>query len=135
MGICLRLLSNQKQFVGFKLEKVGETAGTINTIVVKEGLLRTMEKEAGEKCCEEMKGAWSEAYDQLFAAIQAEMAKVAAAAQAEETQEPSSLWENAAAEPLLKIFRVVPIVMPDESEQAKALSQIPLKAPYTCSTA
>nr|GEV22898.1 hypothetical protein [Tanacetum cinerariifolium] len=33
-----------------------------------------------------MKGAWSEAYDQFCAAIQAEMAKEATAAQAEETQ-------------------------------------------------
>ncbi|PWA78663.1 non-symbiotic hemoglobin 2 [Artemisia annua] len=54
--------------------------------VVKEALLRTVEKGAGEKWCEEMKGAWSEAYDQLSAAIQAEMAKEAAEAQAAETQ-------------------------------------------------
>ncbi|GKD95899.1 non-symbiotic hemoglobin 2 [Tanacetum coccineum] len=53
--------------------------------VVKEALLRTVEKGAGEKWCEEMKGAWSEAYDQLSAAIQAEMAKEAADTQAEET--------------------------------------------------
>ncbi|KAL8210623.1 hypothetical protein R6Q57_005060 [Mikania cordata] len=45
--------------------------------VVKEGLLRTVEKGVGEKWCEEMKGAWSEAYDQLAAAIQAEMNKEA----------------------------------------------------------
>ena len=29
-----------------------------------------MEKDAGEKCCEGMKGVWSEAYGQLFADIQ-----------------------------------------------------------------
>ncbi|KAK9078727.1 hypothetical protein SSX86_002784 [Deinandra increscens subsp. villosa] len=46
--------------------------------VVKEGLLRTVEKGVGEKWCEDMKGAWSEAYDQLAAAIQAEMNKEAA---------------------------------------------------------
>ncbi|KAJ0550526.1 putative Globin-like superfamily, leghemoglobin, iron-binding protein [Helianthus annuus] len=46
--------------------------------VVKEGLLRTVEKGVGEKWSEEMKGAWSEAYDQLAAAIQAEMNKEAA---------------------------------------------------------
>ncbi|KAI7753050.1 hypothetical protein M8C21_016805 [Ambrosia artemisiifolia] len=45
--------------------------------VVKEGLLRTVEKGVGEKWNEEMKGAWSEAYDQLAAAIQAEMNKEA----------------------------------------------------------
>ncbi|XP_076902151.1 anaerobic nitrite reductase HB2-like [Bidens hawaiensis] len=41
--------------------------------VVKEALLRTVEKGVAEKWSEEMKGAWSEAYDQLAAAIQAEM--------------------------------------------------------------
>ncbi|KAI3705232.1 hypothetical protein L1987_75466 [Smallanthus sonchifolius] len=46
--------------------------------VVKEALLRTVEKGVGEKWCEDMKGAWSEAYDQLAAAIQAEMNKEAA---------------------------------------------------------
>ncbi|MFS7957580.1 putative Globin-like superfamily protein [Helianthus anomalus] len=41
--------------------------------VVKEAVLRTVEKGVGEKWSEEMKGAWSEAYDQLANAIQAEM--------------------------------------------------------------
>ncbi|KAI3748556.1 hypothetical protein L6452_11702 [Arctium lappa] len=41
--------------------------------VVKEALIRTVEKGVGEKWSEEMKGAWSEAYDQLAAAIKAEM--------------------------------------------------------------
>ncbi|GKB62533.1 hypothetical protein Tco_0918719, partial [Tanacetum coccineum] len=36
---------------------------------------RTVEKGAGEKCFEKMKSTWSEAYDQLSATIQAEMAK------------------------------------------------------------
>ncbi|GJX98943.1 non-symbiotic hemoglobin 2 [Tanacetum coccineum] len=36
---------------------------------------RTVEKGAGEKCFEEMKSTWSEAYDQLSTTIQAEMAK------------------------------------------------------------
>ncbi|KAL4576792.1 hypothetical protein LXL04_012891 [Taraxacum kok-saghyz] len=43
--------------------------------VVKEGVLRTVEKGVGEKWNEEMKEAWSEAYDQLAAAILAEMNK------------------------------------------------------------
>ncbi|KAK1421212.1 hypothetical protein QVD17_23385 [Tagetes erecta] len=46
--------------------------------VVKVGLLRTIEKGVGEKWCEDMKAAWSESYDQLAAAIQAEMTKEAA---------------------------------------------------------
>ncbi|GJU15941.1 non-symbiotic hemoglobin 2 [Tanacetum coccineum] len=54
--------------------------------VVKESLLRTPEKRAGEKCCEEMKDAWSEACVQLSAALQAEMVKEAVAAKAEEMQ-------------------------------------------------
>lgn len=41
--------------------------------VVKEGVLRTVEKAMGEKYNEEMKDAWSEAYNQLAAAILAEM--------------------------------------------------------------
>lgn len=45
--------------------------------VVKEGLLRTVEKGVGDKWSEEMKSAWTEAYDQLAAAIQAEMKKEA----------------------------------------------------------
>ncbi|KAL8201431.1 hypothetical protein R6Q57_012770 [Mikania cordata] len=45
--------------------------------VVKEALLRTVEKGVGENWCEEMKGAWSEAYNQLAVAIQAEMNKEA----------------------------------------------------------
>lgn len=52
--------------------------------VVKEGVLRTVEKGVGEKWSEEMKGAWSEAYDQLAAAILSEMSKEAA----ETTDEP-----------------------------------------------
>ncbi|XP_071706965.1 anaerobic nitrite reductase HB2-like [Rutidosis leptorrhynchoides] len=46
--------------------------------VVKEAVLRTVEKGVGEKWSEEMKGAWAEAYDQLAAAIQDEMKKEAA---------------------------------------------------------
>nr|GMC50089.1 non-symbiotic hemoglobin 2 [Ipomoea batatas] len=41
--------------------------------VVKEALLRTVEEAMGEKWSEEMKEAWAEAYDQLAAAIKAEM--------------------------------------------------------------
>ncbi|XP_057470706.1 non-symbiotic hemoglobin 2 [Actinidia eriantha] len=41
--------------------------------VVKEALLRTVEEAVGEKWNEEMKGAWGKAYDQLAAAIKAEM--------------------------------------------------------------
>lgn len=48
--------------------------------VVKEALLRTVEKAMDEKYNEEMKDAWSEAYDQLAAAIKTEMKKVAASA-------------------------------------------------------
>ncbi|KAI3799654.1 hypothetical protein L1987_34953 [Smallanthus sonchifolius] len=47
--------------------------------VVKEALIRTVEKAMGEKCTEEMKDAWSEAYDQLAAAIKTEMKQEAAA--------------------------------------------------------
>ncbi|KAI3793498.1 hypothetical protein L1987_36117 [Smallanthus sonchifolius] len=48
--------------------------------VVKEALIRTVEKAMGEKCSEEMKDAWSnEAYDQLAAAIKTEMKQEAAA--------------------------------------------------------
>nr|CAB91629.1 hemoglobin [Cichorium intybus x Cichorium endivia] len=56
--------------------------------VVKEGVLRTVEKGVGEKWSEEMKGAWSEAYDQLAAAIITEMKKEATEMdeEAEETQ-------------------------------------------------
>ncbi|KAI6676579.1 hypothetical protein NL676_037375 [Syzygium grande] len=36
-------------------------------------LLRTIEEAVGEKWSEEMEGAWGEGYDQLAAAIQAEM--------------------------------------------------------------
>nr|XP_043634659.1 non-symbiotic hemoglobin 2-like [Erigeron canadensis] len=53
--------------------------------VVKEGVLRTVEKGVGEKWGEEMKEAWSEAYNQLAAAIQAEMEKEAAETQLQET--------------------------------------------------
>lgn len=41
--------------------------------MVKEALLRTIEKAVGEKWSDEMKSAWAEAYDQLAAAIKAEM--------------------------------------------------------------
>ncbi|KAL7215244.1 hypothetical protein ACSBR1_027413 [Camellia fascicularis] len=41
--------------------------------VVKEALLRTVKEAIGEKWNEEMNGAWGEAYDQLAAAIKAEM--------------------------------------------------------------
>ncbi|XP_059298637.1 non-symbiotic hemoglobin 2 [Lycium ferocissimum] len=47
--------------------------------VVKEALLRTVEEAMGEKWSEEMKQAWAEAYDQLAAAIKAEMHAEAAA--------------------------------------------------------
>ncbi|XAR52305.1 hypothetical protein NMG60_11020292 [Bertholletia excelsa] len=46
--------------------------------VVKEALLRTVEEAVGEKWNEEMKEAWGEAYDQLSAAIKAEMKEEAA---------------------------------------------------------
>ncbi|XP_071706780.1 anaerobic nitrite reductase HB2-like [Rutidosis leptorrhynchoides] len=45
--------------------------------VVKEAVLRTVEKGVGDKWSEEMKGAWTEAYDQLAAVIQNEMKKEA----------------------------------------------------------
>ncbi|XP_010267328.1 PREDICTED: non-symbiotic hemoglobin 2-like [Nelumbo nucifera] len=41
--------------------------------VVKEALLTTIEEAVGEKWSEEMAGAWGEAFDQLAAAIKAEM--------------------------------------------------------------
>ncbi|XP_071707314.1 anaerobic nitrite reductase HB2-like [Rutidosis leptorrhynchoides] len=47
-------------------------------VVVKKGVLRTVQKGVGEKWSEEMKGAWSEAYDQLAAAILDKMKKEAA---------------------------------------------------------
>ncbi|KAK4343660.1 hypothetical protein RND71_036754 [Anisodus tanguticus] len=47
--------------------------------VVKEALLRTVEESMGEKWSDEMKEAWGEAYDQLAAAIKAEMHAEAAA--------------------------------------------------------
>uniref|UniRef100_A0A5B7C5Z9 Putative non-symbiotic hemoglobin 2 n=1 Tax=Davidia involucrata TaxID=16924 RepID=A0A5B7C5Z9_DAVIN len=46
--------------------------------VVKEALLRTVKEAVGEKWSEELNGAWSEAYDQLAAAIKAEMKEEAA---------------------------------------------------------
>ncbi|KAI3903630.1 hypothetical protein MKW98_032284 [Papaver atlanticum] len=46
--------------------------------VVKEALLRTLETELGDKWNEEMKCAWSEAYDHLATAIKAEMKEVRA---------------------------------------------------------
>ncbi|KAI3809232.1 hypothetical protein L1987_25202 [Smallanthus sonchifolius] len=52
--------------------------------VVKERLLRTVEKGVGEKWCEDMKV--SEAYDQLAAAIQAEINKEAAELNKEDTE-------------------------------------------------
>ncbi|KAK9061308.1 hypothetical protein SSX86_018488 [Deinandra increscens subsp. villosa] len=48
--------------------------------VVKEALIRTVEKGMGERCNEEMKDAWSEAYNHLAAAIKTEMKKEEAAA-------------------------------------------------------
>ncbi|KAG5615992.1 hypothetical protein H5410_015816 [Solanum commersonii] len=47
--------------------------------VVKEALLRTVEEAMGKKWKDEMKEAWGEAYDQLAAAIKAEMHAEAAA--------------------------------------------------------
>ncbi|KAF9612682.1 hypothetical protein IFM89_003157 [Coptis chinensis] len=47
--------------------------------VVKEALLRTIKDALGEKWSEEMCSAWGEAYDQLAAAIKAEMKEEAAA--------------------------------------------------------
>ncbi|KAL5981815.1 Non-symbiotic hemoglobin 2 [Asimina triloba] len=41
--------------------------------VVKEALLKTIQGSMGEKWSEEMKCAWAEAYDQLAAAIKAQM--------------------------------------------------------------
>jgi len=41
--------------------------------VVRDALLRTIEEAVGEKWSEEMEGAWGAGYDQLAAAIQAEM--------------------------------------------------------------
>nr|XP_043633865.1 non-symbiotic hemoglobin 2-like [Erigeron canadensis] len=43
--------------------------------IVKEAVIRTVKKAMGEKCNGEMKDAWSEAYDQLAAAIKTEMKK------------------------------------------------------------
>ncbi|KAI7749839.1 hypothetical protein M8C21_027504 [Ambrosia artemisiifolia] len=50
--------------------------------VVKEALIRTVEKAMGEKCSEEMKDAWREAYDHLAAAVKNEMKQEATAAAA-----------------------------------------------------
>ncbi|XP_016471234.1 anaerobic nitrite reductase HB2 [Nicotiana tabacum] len=47
--------------------------------VVKEALLRTVKEAMGEKWSEDVKEAWGEAYDQLAAAIKAEMHAEAAA--------------------------------------------------------
>ncbi|KAJ8427931.1 hypothetical protein Cgig2_023307 [Carnegiea gigantea] len=47
--------------------------------VVKQALLRTVEEAVGEKWSEEMKCAWGSAYDQLAAAIKAEMKQEPAA--------------------------------------------------------
>lgn len=41
--------------------------------VVKQALLRTIEEASGDKWSEELKCAWSVAYDHLAAAIKAEM--------------------------------------------------------------
>ncbi|OWM70258.1 non-symbiotic hemoglobin 2 [Punica granatum] len=57
--------------------------------VVKEALLRTIEEGVGNKWGEDMGSAWSEAYDQLVAAIKAEMNSEAAAAQL-----PSSISDD-----------------------------------------
>jgi len=46
--------------------------------VVKQALLRTVEEAVGEKWNEETKCAWGTAYDQLAAAIKAEMKPEAA---------------------------------------------------------
>ena len=46
--------------------------------MVKEALVRTVEKGVGEKWSEDMKLAWFEAYDQLAAAIKTQMKKEAA---------------------------------------------------------
>ncbi|KAL2548922.1 Non-symbiotic hemoglobin 2 [Forsythia ovata] len=48
--------------------------------VVKEALLRTVKEAMGDKWSEEMKGAWTEAYDQLATAIKDEIKAEAAAA-------------------------------------------------------
>lgn len=48
--------------------------------IVKEALIRTVAKAMGERCSEEMKNAWGEAYDQMAAAIITEMKQEAAAA-------------------------------------------------------
>ncbi|XP_076899487.1 anaerobic nitrite reductase HB2-like [Bidens hawaiensis] len=48
--------------------------------VVKEALIRTVEKAMGEKCSEEMKDAWRVAYDHLADAVKTEMKQEAAAA-------------------------------------------------------
>ncbi|KAK1409652.1 hypothetical protein QVD17_36181 [Tagetes erecta] len=50
--------------------------------IVKEALIRTVTKAMGERCSEEMKNAWAEAYDQMAAAIITEMKQEAAAAKA-----------------------------------------------------
>lgn len=47
---------------------------------MKEALLRTVKTAVGDKWSEEMGGAWGEAYDQLAAAIKAEMKEEAAIA-------------------------------------------------------
>ncbi|KAL2921529.1 Non-symbiotic hemoglobin 2 [Bienertia sinuspersici] len=47
-------------------------------MVVKQALLRTIEEASGDKWSEELKCAWTVAYDQLAAAIKAEMKEEAA---------------------------------------------------------
>ncbi|XP_042011581.1 non-symbiotic hemoglobin 2 [Salvia splendens] len=47
--------------------------------VVKEALLRTVKEAMGEKCSDEMSGAWADAYDHLATAIKNEMKAEASA--------------------------------------------------------
>ncbi|KAI5648525.1 hypothetical protein M9H77_34530 [Catharanthus roseus] len=58
--------------------------------IVKEALVRTVKEAMGEKWSEEMKEAWGEAYDQLAAAIKAEMKAEAAADPFAKITTPSS---------------------------------------------
>ncbi|GKB28891.1 RNA-directed DNA polymerase, eukaryota [Tanacetum coccineum] len=61
--MCLVSFADGGTWLGLSLFRTRSGLIGSSLFVVKEALLTTVEKGAGEKCCEEMKGAWSEAYD------------------------------------------------------------------------
>lgn len=66
--------------------------------MVKEALLRTVKEALGEKWSNEMGCAWGEAYNQLAAAIKAEMKEEAAAAQTSWNLFHNCLFMNSSSE-------------------------------------